>query len=482
METKSYKIIQSKPPYLYTLIFVTLFNTCSAKSILPAEILGRDLNYPGLGWLGHVGIAITDTPSIDGMLQPANQVIEVLNETPVGQINSIDNFKIRSNYWGSKYGISDNSEQSYRIIVEANHQRWWCPSYTSDTKYHIGRGDPRTGAVKECARWRCDTFVWWAFYSQGFDLMPGRTWLPRILFNAFPYYNDESEHAHRSAQIKPSDTKPLNEYTTQELNQLDYDEFAASIATHPRNYISLPSIDTEIKLAADEDLDDIKRTIIIDRLTSQGTAPNLIPDLIKIYSTTSNSNIKRKIAEGLMLYNQQHIDDAMYTNDDKTQLKQFFYEQLEGDEHSPKATDSILRGFIDTHAPEEIIDKVSRLDPLLAKVGNYSSIMLKYSLIHKSKALQQIYLPSIIHELCEANNPDLDSYLFGPLSIGYKASGQTLLEPEAKALVISYLERVRYKYTATGISNDGHDSHRAATAPYYHELTKVMGITQDHTT
>ncbi|WP_242604136.1 hypothetical protein [Legionella erythra] len=73
------------------------------------------------------------------------QVIEVLNENPVGQINSISNFKSRSKYWGSKYGVADRGVIGYNILVEANHQRWWCPKYTNDTKYHIGVGIPTTG-------------------------------------------------------------------------------------------------------------------------------------------------------------------------------------------------------------------------------------------------------------------------------------------------------------------------------------------------
>lgn len=99
-----------------------------AKKTYPAEILGRDLNYIGLGWLGHVGIATANMSSAKGMSQNADQVIEILNEPTVGQINSIANFKSRSKYWGSKYGIADRGERGYRVLVEANHQRWWCPT------------------------------------------------------------------------------------------------------------------------------------------------------------------------------------------------------------------------------------------------------------------------------------------------------------------------------------------------------------------
>lgn len=122
-----------------------LSSVVHAKKIYPGEIMGRDLNYPGLGWLGHVGITNRDMYSSSGMQYPADLVIEVLNEPTVGQINSIGDFISRSKFWGSKWGVSDQGERGYQVLVEANHQRWWCPTYTSDTKYKIGQGIPSNG-------------------------------------------------------------------------------------------------------------------------------------------------------------------------------------------------------------------------------------------------------------------------------------------------------------------------------------------------
>lgn len=81
-----------------TLSLTTIFSSpVSAKQIYPAEIMGRDLIVPKLGWIGHVGIATTNMMSPAGMGNNADQVIEVLNENPVGQINSISNFKLAQN-------------------------------------------------------------------------------------------------------------------------------------------------------------------------------------------------------------------------------------------------------------------------------------------------------------------------------------------------------------------------------------------------
>ncbi|KTD62122.1 hypothetical protein [Legionella spiritensis] len=204
--------------------------------------MGRDLLIPGFGWAGHVGISTTYMMSPDGMGNNADQVIEVLNENPVGQINTISNFKSRSKYWGSKYGVADRGVIGYNILVEANQQRWWCPKYTNDTNYHIGAGIPTTGQVLECGTWRCDTYALWAFYSQGLDTMPGRVWLPRNLFNFFPYFNDERFTAESSEQ--PSEIlayKSLENVTADDLNDMPYEEFQMIMDTPPVHYMTSPS-------------------------------------------------------------------------------------------------------------------------------------------------------------------------------------------------------------------------------------------------
>lgn len=86
---------------------VLTFSSAYAKKIFPAEIMGRDLNISGLGWIGYVGIsnAVMFDPS--GMTQTTSLLIEVLNETPVGQINTISDFISCSPFWGSRYGPAD---------------------------------------------------------------------------------------------------------------------------------------------------------------------------------------------------------------------------------------------------------------------------------------------------------------------------------------------------------------------------------------
>jgi hypothetical protein len=195
-----------------------------AKKIHPAEIMGRDLNVKGFGWLGHVGIATATMYTSNGMLQNSYIVIEVLNEPTVAQINSIVNFKSRSRYWGSKYGIADSGDRGFGVILEANHQRWWCPEYTLDTDYRIGKGNLHTGTPFKCGSWRCDTYVWWAFYSQDWNVMRGRTWLPSVLFDAFPYFNDE-KYKYRNVSLPKNNTRNLEDVSAEELNDMPAEDF-----------------------------------------------------------------------------------------------------------------------------------------------------------------------------------------------------------------------------------------------------------------
>jgi len=56
-----------------------------------SDILGRDLSVPGLGAIGHVGI------------WTGGKVIEVLNQNPTVNQNTLANFKSKSKYWGAVY-------------------------------------------------------------------------------------------------------------------------------------------------------------------------------------------------------------------------------------------------------------------------------------------------------------------------------------------------------------------------------------------
>ncbi len=58
-----------------SITLVALNMTSHAKKIFPSDIMGRDLNYPGMGWLGHVGIATRQMMDSNGMSTPAKKFV-----------------------------------------------------------------------------------------------------------------------------------------------------------------------------------------------------------------------------------------------------------------------------------------------------------------------------------------------------------------------------------------------------------------------
>lgn len=458
-----------------SIILISITSVLHARKIFPSDIIARDLNYPYLGWLGHVGIATRQMIDSSGMSIPANQVIEILNEPVIGQINTIDNFKKRSTYWGSKYGVIGNPGQGYGVLVEANHQRWWIREYTSNTDYRIAQGNPRTGEILVTGRWRCDTYVWWAFYSQGIDTMPGRIWLPRNLFNFFPYYNDERLIID---QFKPivdvSTNKSLDDLSAETLNKMSLKDFQAVINAPlkaPNNYIA--PISAYMRFAYNDVLNDVKRGAMIDKITSKISDVDLVPKLLRLYDETDHEEVKNKIVSGLMFHVQGELRENPNARD-KELLRKFFH-RLIGEKLNQRCADWATMGFIDTHTADEILQNLDKIDAQLAITTHPASITLKYKLVHKSQELQLIYIKSIVNELRAVNNSDLDSYFFGPLSIGYQGTGKNLLESDSRQIVINYLNEVRHKYTLKGIKANSGDFHRGTTAPYYFELIKNMG-------
>ncbi len=306
--------------------------------------------------------------------------------------------------------------------------------------------------------------------------MPGKVWLPKVMFDFFPRFNDE-RLAIKSSKQQSSNTSNsvLENITTDDLNNMPYEEFQMIMDAPPAHYVTAPST-IQMQFAYDQNLNDVKRGIMIDRLIAEDAEPDLIKKLINLYDQTNSVEVRQKIVQGLMLYNQRHRNIKSYIKNQQPLLKTFFDELLDTKALDSKMADDAIRGYIDTHSADEILANLKKIDTWLPTVNHYSSIMLKYTLVHKSKELQPIYIKSIVNELRAANNSDLDSYLFGPLSIGYQGTGKNLLDPESRQMIVEYLNEVRYKYTAQGIKANPEDTHRSTTALYYFELIKNMGI------
>jgi hypothetical protein len=147
------------------------------------DVLGRDLDYPGLGSFGHLGI------------YGGSRVLECLNEPKPIQKNSLHSFKTLTKYWGARY--IPGKHDFRKVVAKGWAQRNFDPSFTLSWDYQKGRylnkkvwnpetreWETRTEMVP--AKFRCDTFVRFAFKEGiGIDLGAKKT-LPSIVFGNCP--------------------------------------------------------------------------------------------------------------------------------------------------------------------------------------------------------------------------------------------------------------------------------------------------------
>lgn len=136
-----------------------------------ADVVGRDLQTFGLGFLGHLAIWTGDT------------VIEVLDEQPVVQENSFESFRGKTSFWGTVYypgidsmvngwssckSVSDcgprvpEPRAAFAVVHRAQHAKIIGASYTLSTSYRpfaYGRCDPGGCIAPQPGVYRSDAFV-----------------------------------------------------------------------------------------------------------------------------------------------------------------------------------------------------------------------------------------------------------------------------------------------------------------------------------
>ncbi len=148
------------------------------------DIVGRNLEIPGAGWTGHIGIA-----------KDANNIYEVMNERyNVIQYNSFAKFRASSidnlefghyitipwsTYWGATYKPKDDFVNSTFMVNFITNQKRYMPAYTllaTNTKVgKDGRECVDTNLIGQCkeyryfiqAVYRCDSFVNEAYKASG---------------------------------------------------------------------------------------------------------------------------------------------------------------------------------------------------------------------------------------------------------------------------------------------------------------------------
>ena len=175
-----------------------------------ADMVGRDLNVPLLGSIGHVGL----------WSGAVGYVIEMLDEATPLQQNTLANFKSRTSYWGASYYSSLMSRPNVQVCnniaycdnlisyapdyaLQWQASLWWAAGATYTTTVFYTHPQPGGWYTPESPPWgppaqpvykgptmgqfRCDTFVrevWRTGNTVPVASFPG-TQLPNTMFYAF---------------------------------------------------------------------------------------------------------------------------------------------------------------------------------------------------------------------------------------------------------------------------------------------------------
>ncbi|MGB4984544.1 MAG: hypothetical protein WBO70_02080, partial [Erysipelotrichaceae bacterium] len=172
---------------------------CPVYSNIPSfvgDLVARDL--VGAGFMGHVGIASAP----DYRMRPT-VVLEALDSVPHIQQNTIDDFKSRSKFWGSKGGlVSPKSNESFTVANRIVRQYYACPEYTITWRWKEGKINSKSKPIS-CGQFRCDTLVNYAYaFSKSYSLPTyDTTWTtPLAIYNYFPVDSDLLIPEHRINQ------------------------------------------------------------------------------------------------------------------------------------------------------------------------------------------------------------------------------------------------------------------------------------------
>lgn len=448
---------------LFSAIFSVLpIETHASLPIFPAEIIGRDLDGPSPSSnLGHVGV--TMAPYLN---QDAYQVIEVLWEDPVVQTNTIDYFKTRSAYWGSRYGIADRGNGALKLLREANTQKdHGCATYTLTASYKISTGyyDP-AGKLHTtyCGFFRCDTFVNWVFFWGGYQLPTyspegqiERATFPYMVFNAFPNGNGDGPRSIDVSTTLASNSPiySINSITTEEIKGLSYEDFIA-VVDIPENKITSKGANNILAFSQDLSLNLDKRTFLMDKLGFVGNL-NMIPELITLYRTLDIENTpeKNQIIATLQNIYQRHL--TLLDQSPNKNILQKFYSELIEQKLSSREMSIALRGFMATSSEKQLLTNSDKIDSLFnnkeINMHPRTILGLKIELVKTSNELEAKYIPNIIEMLHNENNAELEGVFNAFIVEKMSKLGVDSFNAESKIELRNYLGSIEFKYSHKNI-------------------------------
>lgn len=390
------------------------------------DLVGRDLI--GLGPIGHVGIATAPYYK----MRPS-YVLEAMNTIPHIQQNTIDDFKSRSKYWGSKGGlVSPQSLESFTVANRIIRQYYACPEYTFTWRW-------RPGAIHEdlrpisCGVFRCDTLVNYAYaFSPGYSLPTyNKVWTtPLAIYNYFPVNSDlllhENHYTPTETEHQVVQTDSIDKINANNLKDLDSEKLYRLLEGSPN--LSEDQIKSLWRVFTSNGVDENTKILFYDYISFE--TPRYLTNEIIQQTRKENGEARHRLLVVLQsIYQQRSGDNKKSEQQGIVNL----FKELRAKNLGKGDAGIVYRGLA------ALTDGQIETDQ--ANMTNMDRIHVHIINMRKNRANQRERVKGIIRNL---ENPD-DNLV---VTAGYKyltellvKSNLSLFTAESKQLFKDHLER-----------------------------------------
>ncbi len=379
-----------KSKFRYAIGIMIIANPIYAQYVsFVGDLVARDLK--GAGPLGHVGIA-----SAPHYQMKPTDVLEALDTPPHIQDNTIDDFKSRTKYWGSKGGLlTPKSHESYLVANRIVRQYYACPEYTLTWRWLEGKIDGGTPPRPiSCAIFRCDTLVNYAYaFDPGYSLPTyNTTWTnPVAIYNYFPLATDlfaPERDSSQSTTESPKIENDLSTINTYNLKDLTVEDFYQILQNSPS--ISKEQIINLWKEITLNEVSDQIKILFYDFISFEN--PSYLIDEIILQAKKETGELRHKLLVTLQAIYQHKLE-----KNEKTEINKIitYFKELQLQDLDKNDGGIVYRG-IATLSPKNLKMKKANLT-------NMDKIHVNILSLNSDRTNEKQYVEDIIYNL---DHPD----------------------------------------------------------------------------
>ena len=392
-----------------------------------SDIVARDLVW--VNFAGHVGIASAP----DYRMRPT-VVLEALDTVPHIQENTIDDFKSRSKYWGSRGGLVKPQTSSAASVASSIVRQYYaCPEYTIKPTWREGTIDNRNRPII-CALFRCDTLVNYAYaHGPGYKLPTYDTlWTtPLSVWNSFPLNSDllvpENYNNQLTLENPPITNDNLDSINENNLKDLTEKNLYNMFINSPN--ISKEKICYLWKLFTSNEVNNDVKILFYDFISSENI-DYLTNEIVK-QAKLENGKARHKLLVALQFIYQKSLGEKQ--NTDLKEITDYFKElqllDLDKDDGG-----IVYRGLASL-APEYIIDTKK------ANLITMDKIHVDIFLIESNRSNEIYYVNNIIYNLDHPDDRLVVTATYQYLTQLLINSNLNFFSNESKQLFREYLDK-----------------------------------------